>query len=155
MNIGAKVNNTSKTGLYLDPEFSVTQHVNGISNLLLCLALFRTGRIRHKSGSNATMVFTIDNRKSLSEKVVPFYEDYTSKFKVATKERRLIIFKEALRLFDEKAHLDVDRMVNEVLPLWDVLRMQEGQKNQSFASLEAAQKYVRKHFDDSTSGRRR
>lgn len=152
LNIGAKKNKTSLSGVYFDPEFSVTQHVNGVSNLILVLALFRTGRLRHKGGSNATMTYTIDNRQSLSEKVVPFFENYTQMFQVANKQRRAAIFKQSLILFEEQAHLDQERLVNEVAPLWHAMRMQEGQKNQTFESLEDAQKYIRECY--STRGRR-
>jgi len=33
--------------------------------------------------------------------------------------------------------------VNEMLPLWDSMRMQTGQRNQTFASLAEAQAYAR------------
>lgn len=145
VNAGIKKNQTSQFGLYIDPEFSVTQHINGMSNLYLVLCFFQTGRIRHKNSSNATFVFTIDNRTSLEEKVVPFYEKYTSNFAVPYKKRRIAIFKNLLQLFNEKAHLDENRLLSEVLPLWDALRMQKGQSNQSFQDLEDAQKYVKNY----------
>jgi len=40
VNAGIKKNQTSQFGLYIDPEFSVTQHINGISNLYLILSFF-------------------------------------------------------------------------------------------------------------------
>lgn len=48
MNVGAKKNTTSRFKVYVDPEFSITQHICGISNLYLALCYFQTGRIRHK-----------------------------------------------------------------------------------------------------------
>lgn len=155
LNIGAKKNDTSRSGVYFDPEFSVTQHVNGISNLVLMLAMFKTGRLRHKSGSNATMVYTIDNRVSLMEKVVPFYENYTQKYQVENKQRRLVIFKQALILFEEQAHLDEKRLLTEVVPLWHAMRMQEGQKNEAFKSLEDAQEYIKDCFRTRGRGAKR
>lgn len=145
VNIGIKKNQTSQFGLYLDPEFSVTQHINGMSNLYLVLCFFQTGRIRHKNSSNGTFVFTIDNRASLEQKVVPFYEKYTSDFAVPYKKRRIGMFKKLLQLFHEKAHLDETRLLYEILPLWEALRMQKGQSNQSFQNLEDAQKYVKNY----------
>ena len=142
LNVGAKKNQSSKFKVYIDPEFSVTQHINGISNLYLAMFVFQTGRIRHKAGSNATFVYTIDNRQSLEEKVIPFYEKYVRLYGSAFKERRVRLFKKLLCLFKEKAHLELDRMINEILPLWDAMRMQIGQKNETFRSLEEAQQYV-------------
>lgn len=143
LNVGAKKNQTSKFKVYIDPEFSVTQHINGISNLYLAMFVFQTGRIRHKAGSNATFVYTIDNRQSLEEKVIPFYEKYVRLYGSPFKERRARIFKKLLSLFKEKAHLDIDRMINEILPLWDAMRMQKGQSNETFRSLEEARQYVK------------
>jgi len=149
LNIGAKKNGSARFKVYIDPEFSVTQHINGIANLFLVLCYFQTGRIRYKTGSHATFVFTIDNRLTLEQKVVPFYEKYLScGFGTPVKQRRVFIFKDLLRLFKEKAHLDLERMIFEVLPLWHAMRVQIGQTHQSFQSLEDAQDYVRKTQTD-------
>lgn len=146
LNVGAKKNTTSRFKVYVDPEFSITQHICGISNLYLAMCYFQTGRIRHKAGSNATMVYTIDNRQNLKEKVLPFYEKYIKPFGSPIKIRRAQIFKELLRLFEEKAHLDFDRMLCEVLPLWDAMRIQVGQSNETFKSLMEAQQYLKASF---------
>lgn len=143
MNVGAKKNSTSRSKVYIDPEFNITQHVNGISSLYLAMCNFQTGRIRHKVGSNATLVYTIDNRQNLKEKVLPFYEKYIYPFGSPGKVRRGKIFQKLLFLFDEKAHLDLDRMIHEVLPLWDAMRIQVGQSNQTFGSLLEAQEYIK------------
>lgn len=142
LNVGAKKNAESKFKVYLDPEFSVTQHINGISNLFLALSIFQTGRIRFKTGSRATFVYTVDNRQSLGEKIIPFYEKFICPYGSQAKIKRLQIFKRLLKLFNEKAHLDLNPMLYEVLPLWHQLRVQIGQSNESFASLQAAQAYV-------------
>jgi len=123
MNVGAKRNKTGRFKLCIDPEFSITQHVNGISNLYLAMCHFQTGRIRYKSGSNATMVYTIDNRQNLKEKVLPFYETYIQPFGSPIKNQRTYMFKELLWLFDEKAHLDLNRMLFDILPLWEKIRL--------------------------------
>jgi hypothetical protein len=144
LSVGAKKNLTGKFKVYIDPEFNITQHINGIANLYLVLSYFKTGRLRHKTGSNATFVFTIDNRLTLEQKIVPFYESYlSSDFGTSVKKRRVWIFKALLNLFNEKAHFDLERMLFEVLPLWNAMRMQVGQKNETFKSLEDAQNYVR------------
>lgn len=143
LNIGAKKNTTSKFKVYLDPEFNITQHLNGISNLYLAMCIFQTGRIRFKSGSLATFVYTIDNRIALEEKIIPFYEQYVNLYCSDAKKKRVSQFKKLLILFKEKAHLDLDRMLYEVLPLWDILRIQKGQRNQTFLNLTEAQIYIR------------
>lgn len=142
LNVGAKKNQESAFRVYLDPEFSVAQHLNGISSLILAMSVFQTGRVRCKTGSNATFVYTIDNRLSLEEKVVPFYEKFVIPYGSHVKKKRLQRFKQLLKLFREKAHNNLPRMLTEVLPLWDALRMQQGQSNETFSNLHTAQMYV-------------
>ncbi|MGB7651013.1 MAG: LAGLIDADG family homing endonuclease [Gallionella sp.] len=143
ISVGIKKNNSTRFKLYLDPEFNITQHINGISNLFLAMLIFNTGRIRYKAGSNATFVYTIDNRKSLEEKIIPFYENYVNKYGCEVKKNRLLLFKKLLNFFNKKAHLNFEQLVFEILPLWDKLRIQVGQSNESFKNLEEAQEYVK------------
>lgn len=42
---------------------------------------------------------------------------------------------------NKKKHLDFQSFVYELGPIWDDLRMQKGQKNETFASLEEFQQY--------------
>lgn len=140
--VGAKKNNTSKFGVYLDPEFSITQHVNGSIHLFKALCHFRTGLIRYKSRSNATLVYTIDARQTLKEKIVPFIKKYVSPYSCGPKEVRFCRWSTFLDLLEDKAHLDLNRFLRELAPIWDQLRMQKGQSNQSFASLQDFEQYV-------------
>lgn len=145
LNISAKKLTNAKFGVVVDPEFSVTQHVNGVKVLYLALEVFRTGRIRHKGGSNATLVLTIDNRQNLEQKVLPFYEQYVVAYSSPEKVKRVANFKALLDLFNEDAHKDLEQLVNKILPIWDQMRKQKGQSNESFSSLEVAQDYVRNY----------
>jgi len=47
-----------------------------------------------------------------------------------------------MRLYAKGSHKNYNILVNEILPLWDSLRMQKGQKNQTFATVAYAIKYV-------------
>ena len=142
LNVSAKKLKNAQFGMLIDPEFSITQHVNGFTHLHQALKIFQTGRIRHKAGSNATLVFIIDNRLSLEQKVVPFYENYVMPFSSPAKTVRLQRFKELLRLFNEGKHRSVQGFLEELLPLWDSMRMQRGQSNETFPDLQAAQAFV-------------
>nr|AYQ94866.1 hypothetical protein [Microspora sp. UTEX LB472] len=142
LNVSAKKLNTATFGLMLDPEFSITQHVNGVETLYLAMSIFKTGRISYKSGSNATLVFVIDNRQSIEEKVLPFLQKYVTPYGSAFKKQRMESFKKVLTLLKDNAHTDLGRFISQLLPEWDALRMQEEQKNESFKSLKDAQEYV-------------
>jgi hypothetical protein len=145
ISISAKKLANAKFGVIVDPEFSVTQHVNGAAVLYDLMRVFKTGRMRYKSGSNATLVYIIDNRQSIEEKVIPFYEEYVAPYGSHTKEKRLQVFKETIMLLKAGCHQDLDCLADKILPKWSYMRMQTGQANQSFSSLEEAQNFVR-HF---------
>jgi len=151
INVSAKTNNNTKFGLEIDPEFSITQHVNGVENLLYAMKYFNTGRISYKSGSNATLIYRISNTQSIREKVLPFFETYCMPYSSSGKKNRFLLFKKLLLALESKKHSDINSMVNDVLPLWFALRMQIGQSNQSFPDLESAQQFVIHKFKKITS----
>nr|YP_009629476.1 putative LAGLIDADG homing endonuclease [Coelastrella saipanensis]YP_009629513.1 putative LAGLIDADG homing endonuclease [Coelastrella saipanensis]AVV61586.1 putative LAGLIDADG homing endonuclease [Coelastrella saipanensis]AVV61623.1 putative LAGLIDADG homing endonuclease [Coelastrella saipanensis] len=139
--VGAKKSKNSRFGAYLDPAFNVTQHVNGVKHLFECLCFFGTGRIRHKSSSNATLVFEIDTRQSLQQKLVPFYREYVVPSSCQANRARFEKFCYLLDAFDQEKHLDFQSFVYELGPIWDEMRMQKGQSNETFKSLEDFQQY--------------
>lgn len=143
--VSAKKSPSSRFGVYFDPEFSITQHVNGSSHLFRCLCLFRTGFIAHKNKSHATLVFRIENRETLKQKVIPFITKYVNTNACIPKKVRFQRWCKLLALFEEGAHQDQQRFMYEMGPLWDELRMQKGQVNESFKSLEDFQQYVVNH----------
>jgi hypothetical protein len=143
ISVGAKKNPNARFGVEIDPLFNITQHINGVNHLYLALETFQTGRIRYKVSSNATLVFIIEPRKSLTEKVCPYFEKFVYPLSSPAKQIRFNNFKKLLALFDEKAHLDRTRMIDEVLPVWDSMRMQQGYTGQTFKSLKEAQDFVR------------
>jgi hypothetical protein len=145
VNVSAKKLLHAQYGIMIDPEFSITQHVNGVGQLQAYLYLFGTGKIRYKCGSNATLVYIMDNRQSLEEKFIPFWEKYVKPWSTPSKIEILAIFATILDLMKVGGHRDRNIFCNQILPLWDKMRMQKGQVNQSFPSLEAAQDYVRKY----------
>jgi hypothetical protein len=75
--------------------------------------------------------------------VCPYYDKNVYPLSSPAKQIRYTHFKKILKLFSDEAHLDRSRMINEMLPLWDEMRMQRGYKGETFASLKEAQEYVR------------
>ena len=131
-----------KNSLALDPEFSVTQHLNRASHLMALLQMFGTGRIYYKSGSNATLVYVIDNRLSLEEKCIPFWEKYITPYQVGDENLRFQQWRQIIRGFRLGKHKCKKSFLEELLPLWHSLRRQQGQSNESFATLEQAREWV-------------
>jgi hypothetical protein len=142
LNIRAKTLKTAKFGIIFDSEFTATEHINDIRHLYAALSIFKTGRIRHKGG--AKFFFVLSDRVSIQDKVIPFVENYVVPYASFEDIERIQTFKELLILMKSKEHLNLEGLINKVLPLWDSLRIQ---KNQTFEnlSLAAAQDFVRNH----------
>ena len=138
INVSAKKSKNALFGILIDPEFSITQHVNGFGFLFAALSLFETGSIHYKSGSNATLVYRIDNRKSIQEKVLPFWDTYIVPYQSFEQNQRILFFKRICLFLEQKKHKELHFFTNQILPLWDKLRKQKGQVNESFPDLEAA-----------------
>lgn len=138
INVSAKKSKNALFGIIIDPSFSVTQHVNGFGFLFAALSLFETGSIHYKSGSNATLLYRIDNRKSIREKVIPFWETYILPYQSIEERERIIFFKRICLFLEEKKHKDLHFFINQILPLWDKLREEKGEINESFPNLKAA-----------------
>jgi len=142
INVSAKKLRGAAHGIHLDPEFNLAQHVNSVELLYLALITFQTGRIRYKSGSNATLVLVIHNRDDLEKKIVPFYKTYVNFIGSTVKTKRIQKFEKMLMHIKNNDQKNINVLVNDMLPLWDLMRMQTGQINQTFASLAEAQAYA-------------
>lgn len=110
----------------IDPEFNICQHKKGIIHLIGFMFLFKTGGISFKSGSNATYVFKITNRKALKEKFIPYYKKYVFPYASQQKNQRFYIFQNILDLFEQKVHLSKKGLAFQILPL--VYKMSENRK---------------------------
>ncbi len=127
--------------ILLDPEFTITQQANGASVLYRALEHFGTGTFSYKTGSKSTLVYKIDNRQSLS-KVITFYKKYVNPYGSLAKVKRFEKFKSLLEAFGRNEHQDANLLVENLLPLWDSLRVQAGNVNEKFSSLKEAQDFV-------------
>lgn len=101
--VSIKEHPNSKFGYLVDPEFFLYQHKSGVKLLEMAKEIFGTGRIAPKSGSEGVLVFSIVNRRSLKERVIPFFEKYMI---FSTKRDVFRHFKEIVEAMeDRKEHL--------------------------------------------------
>lgn len=142
VNVSIKIANGSKFGVAIDPEFRITQHANGASMLLYALCYFHTGRIHHKSGSNATLVYQINNRGSISEKLKPFFMKYMNDHCPESLRHRYNNFFRLLTCFEQGDHLSIVLFEQNILPLWEALRVQSTIKT-TFTTTAEVMEYVR------------
>jgi len=115
INLSIKRHPNSPFGILLDPEFSVAQHVNGVALLYLALNIFGCGRIKFKHGSNATLVYIIDNRELLMSNVIPFYRNYVNIYGSKIKTDRVNQFEQILQHIQAGNHKNINILVSEIL----------------------------------------
>jgi hypothetical protein len=88
----------------LNPVFNVYQHENNKDILLLLKdEVFKTGRIHRKTSPYNVFTYTIENTKTLHEKVVPFFK----KYQLATKAEDFKKFSTVIEMMSGKVHLDI------------------------------------------------
>ena len=86
----------------LDPVFQVYQHEQHIDILnILKDHVFMTGRIHRKTSPYSVFTYSVENQKTLLERIVPFFERY----ELATKTDAFQKFKKVLQKMKEKEHL--------------------------------------------------
>ncbi|MDD5633839.1 MAG: LAGLIDADG family homing endonuclease, partial [Candidatus Omnitrophica bacterium] len=108
--VSIKKHPNGKFGYLLDPEFFVYQHKNRIYILDLLKEMFGTGRIYPKSGNEDVLVFAIDSRKSLLERVIPFldkYMPYSAKKADYDKFKSIIIALENKQHWTKKGMIEI------------------------------------------------
>lgn len=106
MTVSFKEHKTSKFGLYIDPEVSLTQSVEGIHLLIWAKCHFRTGRVFLKSGTTNIWVYSITNRKSILENFVPFFEKHM--FLWTGKQKTFTVYKEIILRLENKDHSSLE-----------------------------------------------
>jgi len=86
--VSMKAHPSAKFGYYVDPEFFLYQQRSNRGVLELAKKVFGTGRIRPKPGNEGVLVYSIESRRSLAERVVPYL-------------RRYMIYSPRKRLYDQ------------------------------------------------------
>lgn len=94
---------TTRFGWVLDPVFQVTQHKANKIVLNLIKKELGCGRIIDKPGQRDTLIYVVDNRRQLKEKVIPFFERY----KPVSKNSDFNKFKEIIRGLENKEHYEL------------------------------------------------
>lgn len=105
--ISLKEHPSAKFGYYIDPEFFIYQHKSARELLDNAKTFFGTGRIVPKPGNEDVLVFKIESRKSIIEKVIPFIEKYMI-YGSAIKRQNFQIFKYVTIALENKAHTKLE-----------------------------------------------
>jgi hypothetical protein len=106
-NISLKKEKTTRFGWALDPVFQITQHKSNEHVLKLFKEELKCGRIIKKSGQPDVLVYLVDNRRQLIEKVIPYFTEY----KLQVKEKDFQLFKEIVSGLENKMHQNKESFV--------------------------------------------
>lgn len=105
--ISLKKQNSSRFGWALDPLFQITQHKSSKEVLELFQQELTCGRIIEKPGQPDLMLYLVDNRRQLIEKIIPFFEQY----KLLGKNQDFEKFKTVIMGLESKMHHKADSFI--------------------------------------------
>lgn len=100
--VSIKKHGSAKYGYVIDPEFFIYQHESGRKLLEMAKEVFGTGRIYPKPGNEKVLVFCIDSRRNLRERVKPFVEKYLLPF--SSRRETIEKFFEIVEALENKIH---------------------------------------------------
>ena len=91
-------------GWQINPVFQVSQHRDARGALDALAVFFGCGRVRSKGQGSRVMVYAVDRRRDLRERVIPFFENHG----LVVKRRDFGLFAEITRELDNGAHFTAD-----------------------------------------------
>ena len=115
----------SRFGYLVDPEFFLYQHKSGITQLHLAREIFGTGRIAPKSGNEDVLVYSIVNRRTIKERVIPFFTRF--KFLSSKMKKNFMLFQQITELMNENGHLNADGLMK-IIQIRESLNEGRGRK---------------------------
>ena len=90
-------NETTKSGIQIQPEFSVVQHQRDIQILYALKKYFQCGQVRQNHGER--YMFRVRGHANLRDRILPFFE----KHKLKTKKRiDFEKFREVVRMMEKE-----------------------------------------------------
>ena len=114
-----------KLGWMINPCFQVYQHEKHRDILELFQHVFKTGSIYRKSGIHPVLNFSIDSRRNLIEKIIPFFDKYPLVVKGETYQ----IFRSIVMAMERKEHITVDGFKRIVDLAYSMNQQGKGRKN--------------------------
>ncbi len=102
--ISVKEHPTARFGYYIDPEFFLYQHKAAREVLDLAQATFQTGRIFPKPGNEDVLVYSITSRRSIIERVIPFYRSYVIPYGSTIKRKNFEMFRDVVIALENGDH---------------------------------------------------
>lgn len=121
--------NKAPHGILLQPEFNVTQHVNGLSILKVFKTFFSgKGQIHKKSGSENVWVYSLKGINNLDNYLISFFKNYVVCYSSKYKNEEFNKFVFILNKLKEKSKLQKDEFIDIVKWVYDLNPKGKGKK---------------------------
>ncbi len=137
----------TRFGWVLDPVFQVTQSKEHAFVLRLFKRILGCGRVIPKPGQPEMSLYLVDNRRQLTEKVIPFFERY----KLLVKKSDFELFKKIVLGLEARKHWTKDGFI-ELVELAFQMNQKGKQrrytKEEILTSLEDTSRILRGHTPD-------
>lgn len=115
---------TQRFGWMINPVFQVYQHEKHREILDLFKEYFATGAVYRKSNVHPVLTFSIDSRRSLIDRVIPFFERYP----LLVKKDEFKRFKDIVYSMDQKEHWTLDGFKRIVSLAYEMNQQGKGRK---------------------------
>jgi LAGLIDADG endonuclease len=113
--------NNAPHGILIQPEFNVSQHVNGLSILKSFKVLFKNkGHIHKKPGSKNVWVFTLKGINNLNDYLISFYIEYVIPYFSKYKNEEFNKFLFILKKLKEKSKFEKEKFIEIVKLIYDL-----------------------------------
>ena len=116
-------------GIFLQPEFNVAQHYNGITILKSFKVLFNNkGQLHKKSGSDKVWVYSLKGIKNLNELIIPFFLSFVVPYssKYCEKEFNKYLF--ILNKLKEKSKYEKNEFISIIKLIYNLNPQGKGNK---------------------------
>ena len=98
--ISIKNQKSAKMRWVLDPIFHVTQHKNSVEILYHIQRFLGCGKVKKKYGQPDTMLFSVESRREIIDKVLPFFKKYP----LIVKRKNFEVFSEVVESLEKHGH---------------------------------------------------
>ena len=116
---------TQRLGWMINPVFQVYQHQKHREILDLFQEYFGTGSVYRKSGIHPVLTFSIDSRRSILERVLPFFKRYP----LIVKDREFERFRTIVKAMERKEHWEIDGFKRLVSLAYEMNQQGKGRKH--------------------------
>jgi len=123
--VSIKRHKEMKFGWVVDPMFSLYQHQKNESILKLFQKEMSCGYIVSKQEKPEIKVLIVDNRRTLEEKIIPFFRKYSL---LGTKKNDFLIFEKIIGMMHEKKHLEANGLKEIVQLAFQMNQQGKGRK---------------------------